>query len=199
MTGSLALDVDRIRREAQRTIDAGPVRSAYGPDIERVISVLNNVVAAEVVGWLRCTRQAILAHGTAPTPTSKLFEAQADRKMRHAVAVADRIVQLGGQPNFDPATLAQRARTDYSTADDAALRAMLEQNLLAARIVVPTYRQIAHWLGDRDPASRHLIESVLIDEKQNARDLTALLSASSNAPAPAPSPGRPLHRGTPDR
>ncbi|GAA2269101.1 MULTISPECIES: ferritin-like domain-containing protein [Kitasatospora] len=184
MTASLALDVDRIRREAQRTIDAGPVRSAYGPDIERVISVLNNVVAAEVVGWLRCTRQAILAQGTAPA--GALFEAQADRKMRHAVALADRIVQLGGQPNFDPATLAQRAQTDYSTADDAALRAMLEQNLLAARVVVPTYRQIAGWLGDHDPASRRLIESVLADEQQTAADLAALLETPAPPTAPAP-------------
>ncbi|MGK4579475.1 ferritin-like domain-containing protein [Kitasatospora sp. HPMI-4] len=187
MTHSLALDVDRIRREAQRTIDAGPVRSAYGPDIERVICVLNNVVAAEVVGWLRCTRQAILAHRSTPTPAGESFKTQADRRMRHAVALADRIVRLGGRPDFDPATLAQRSRTDYSTADDTELRAILEQNLLASRIAVATYRQVADWLGDHDPLSRRLIESVLADERRTAAELTALLGSPA-APAPRTSP-----------
>jgi len=177
MTDSLALDVDRIRKEALRTMAAGPVTSPYGLDTERVVSVLNDVVATEVVGWLRYTRHAISARSTDRSQVSTLFNAHADHEMQHAVRVAERIAELGGQPNFDPATLAQRAHTDYSVPDDAALKAMLEQNLLAARIVISAYQEIARWLGDRDPTTRRLIESVLAEEEENADALATLLAA----------------------
>ncbi|MGE7436391.1 ferritin-like domain-containing protein [Kitasatospora sp. NPDC001175] len=177
MSYGLALDVDRIRREALQTMSAGPATSGHGLDTERVVSVLNDVVAAEVVGWLRYTRHAISAQGADRSAVRALFDRHADQEMRHAVAVAERINQLGAQPNFDPATLAQRAHTDYSAPDDGELRGMLEQNLLAARIVVSTYQEVADWIGDRDPATRQLIESLLADEQENAEALAELLAA----------------------
>lgn len=176
MTDSLVLDVDRIRKEARQTMAAGPVTGAYGLDIERVVSVLNDVVATEVVSWLRYTRHSISARGIDRAQVSARFSTHADQAMQHAVHIAERIAQLGGQPNFDPATLAQRAHTDYSVPDDAALKAMIEQNLLAARIVISAYQEIARWLGDRDPATRRLIESVLADEEENAAALASLLT-----------------------
>lgn len=177
MTDSLALDVERIRREARQTMAAGPVTGTSSLDNERVISVLNDVVATEVVGWLRYTRHAISARGIGRAEVSDRFSDHADLEMQHAVGVAERIAQLGGQPNFDPATLAQRAHTGYTVPDDAALRTMLEQNLLATRIIVSTYQEIIRWLGDRDPVTRRLIETVLADEQRNADSLEALLAA----------------------
>ncbi|MFB7668517.1 ferritin-like domain-containing protein [Kitasatospora sp. NPDC056138] len=177
MSYGLALDVDRIRREALQTMSAGPATTRYGLDTERVVSVLNDVVAAEVVGWLRYTRHAGSAERVDRSVVSELFTRHAEREMSHAVATAERIGELGGQPNFDPATLAQRAHTDYAAPDDGELRAMLEQNLLAARIVVSTYQEIARWLGDRDPTTRRLVESVLEEEEQNAHALAELLDA----------------------
>ncbi|MDH6125007.1 ferritin-like domain-containing protein [Kitasatospora sp. GP82] len=178
MTDSLVLDVERIRKEARQTMAAGPVTGAYGLDTERVVSVLNDVVTTEVVGWLRYTRHAIKARGDAGTQVSELFTAHADKAMEHATAVAERIAQLGGRPNFAPSTLAQRAHTTYAAPEGAALTALLEQNLVAARTVIATYLEIARWLGDRDPTTRTLIESLARDEQQNVDALTALLRNS---------------------
>ncbi|MER8184666.1 ferritin-like domain-containing protein [Kitasatospora sp. NPDC094015] len=175
MSDSLALDVDRISKEALRTMAAGPATSGSGLDTERVVSVLNDVVATEVVAWLRYTRHAITARRIDRPEVSERFDLRAEQAMRHAEDTAGRIAALGGHANFDPEMLAQRAHTDYSVADDPAIRAMVEQNLQASGIVVDAYREIARWLGDRDPDSRRLVESVLADERDNARALTELL------------------------
>lgn len=176
MAESLVLDVDRIRKEARQTMAAGPVTGHYGVDADRVISVLHDVVATEVVGWLRSTRYAIATQRMQLPAVSAHFAGHADQEMRHAVAVAERIAELGGQPNFDPATLAQRAQTDYALPDEATLRLVLEQNLQASRIVVSSYREIAQWLGDHDPTTCRLIESLLADEETNEAGLAALLA-----------------------
>jgi bacterioferritin len=177
MSHGLALDVDRIRREALQTMSAGPATTRYGLDTERVVSVLNDVVATEVLGWLRSTRQALAIRGGNRSEVLALLDRYAEQEMRHAVAIAGRIKQLGAQPNFDPGTLAQRAHTDYSAPDDGELRGMLEQDLEAARIMVSTYREVADWLGDRDPTTRRLVESVLVDQRENADALAELLAA----------------------
>ncbi|WP_371494138.1 ferritin-like domain-containing protein [Kitasatospora sp. NBC_00374] len=176
MGESLALDVERISKEALRTMAAGPAAGASGLDRERVVSVLNDVVATEVVGWLRYTRHAITARRIDRPEVSELFDLRAEQAMRHATAVAERITRLGGRPAFDPDTLAQRAHTDYSVADDPAIRQMLEQNVQASEIAVAAYREITRWLGDRDGDSRRLMESLVADELQYGRALGALLT-----------------------
>lgn len=176
MSESLALDVERIRREARQTMAAGPVTSGQGMDTERLISVLNDVVSAEVVGWLRDTRHAVATKDIDHPAVSARLSTHADGEMRHAVKLAERIVELGGRPNFDPATLAQRRQTDYSVPDSAELRVMLEESLEATLIVISAQQEIVQWLGDRDPDSRRLIESVLADEERNADALTSLLA-----------------------
>ncbi|MCU7825857.1 ferritin-like domain-containing protein [Kitasatospora sp. DSM 101779] len=176
MADSFAVDVTRISREALRTMAAEPDTAPH-LDEERAISVLNDVIATEVVGWLRYTRDALAAAGGDPEAAraAALLTAQADQGMRHAVAVAERITVLGGRPNFDPDTLAQRAHTDYSVPADAALTATLDRNLRAERIVLATYREIADWFGDRDPDSRDLLHALAADVRRNAEALEDLL------------------------
>ncbi|MEV6208477.1 ferritin-like domain-containing protein [Kitasatospora sp. NPDC051914] len=178
MADSFAVDVTRISREAHRTMAAEP-GTAPRLDEERAISVLNDVVATEVVGWLRYTRDALAAGGGGKQAVraAALLNAHAEQGMRHAVAVAERIAALGGRPNFDPNTLAQRAHTDYSVPADSALTATLARNLRAERIVVATYRDIAEWFGERDTESRALMESLAADVQRNAAALEALLGA----------------------
>ncbi|WP_405014324.1 ferritin-like domain-containing protein [Kitasatospora sp. NBC_01539] len=182
MADSFAVDVTRISREAHRTM---AVDAADAPrlDEERVISVLNDVVATEVVGWLRYTRDAVAARGAGDTRAAALLSDRAERGMRHAVSAADRIVELGGHANFDPDTLAQRAHTDYSVPGGAALHATIARNLRAEHIVLASYEEIAGWLGERDPASRTLLESLAEDVRATTDALAALLGDRSVPPA----------------
>ncbi|MFD9126812.1 ferritin-like domain-containing protein [Kitasatospora sp. NPDC059571] len=171
-----AVDVTRISREAHRTMAAELTD-------ERVVSVLNDVIATEVVGWLRRTRDALAVRGAGDREVADLFTDHAEQGMQHAVAVAERIAALGGRPNFDPDTLAQRAHTDYSVPAGAELTAMVERALHADRIVVSSYREIAGWLGDRDPGTRRLVESLADDVGRSADALAALLAARARRPS----------------
>ncbi|AXI76347.1 ferritin-like domain-containing protein [Peterkaempfera bronchialis] len=175
MSDTFVLDVTRIRDEARQKMAAGPVTGTYGLDKNRVIGILNDVVATEVVCWLRYTRHAISATGIDRAQVSAEFTEHAAEEMNHAVRAAERVSQLGGNPDFDPATLVQRAHTDYTAPADNDLKAMLENNLLAERIVISSYQEIIRWLGEQDPTTRRLMESILEEEEEHADDLIDLL------------------------
>ncbi|GGO94114.1 ferritin-like domain-containing protein [Wenjunlia tyrosinilytica] len=175
MTDDFVLDVTRIREEARQKMEAGAVTDTYGLDKHRVIGVLNEVIATEVVCWLRYTRHAISATGIDRAQVSQEFTEHAAEEMQHALMAAERISQLGGAPDFDPTTLAQRAHTDYTTPSDEDLRTMLENNLLAERIAISTYQEIIRWLGDHDPTTRRMMETILEQEEEHADDIIDLL------------------------
>jgi bacterioferritin len=179
MADNFVLDVTKIRDEARRKMEEGPVTDTYGADKERVISLLNDVVATEVVCWLRYTRHAVSAIGIDRAQVAAEFKEHAKEEMDHALRAADRITQLGGEPDFDPATLAARAHTEYQTAADDDLGEMLRQNLVAERIVIQSYQEIIRWLGDKDPTTRRLMEDILEEEEEHADDLVDLLGMQS--------------------
>jgi bacterioferritin len=175
MSDSFVLDVTRIREEAQRKMEAGPVTGSYGLDKDRVIAILNDVIATEVVCWLRYTRHAISAVGIDRAQVSAEFTEHAAAEMQHAMRAAERVSQLGGDPDFDPATLVERAHTDYTAPARDDLKVMLENNLLAERIVISSYQEIIRWMGDHDPTTRRLMESILEEEEEHADDIMDLL------------------------
>jgi bacterioferritin len=175
--GSFSADITAIRDRARQKMDQGPVTGSYGKNPEDVISVLNEVVATEVVCWMRYTRHAISATGINRAQVAGEFTEHAESERNHAMRAAERISQLGGEPDFDPATIAARAHTTYETFADDDLEGMLRDNLAAERIVITTYLEIVRWLGDDDPTTRRLIEDILAEEEEHADDIIDLLGA----------------------
>jgi bacterioferritin len=148
-------------------------------DRTTVIGVLGDVVATEIVCWLRYSRHASSASGIHPGHVSAEFSSHAEDELRHAVRVAERVSQLGGEPDFDPKTLTSRVQTAYETPEDGAdLAGMLRENLAAERAAICTYREILHWLGDGDVVTRRLLESLLAEKEERADDLRGLLASS---------------------
>ncbi|MCW2944523.1 MAG: bacterioferritin [Actinoallomurus sp.] len=172
---SFAIDVAAIRDRARQKMDQGPVTESYGRDPKEVIAVLNDVVATEIVCWMRYSRHAISASGINRAQVAAEFTEHADQERDHAMRAAERISQLGGEPDFDPATLAQRAHTTYETFADDDLEGMLKENLVAERIVIESYQEIIRWLGDGDVTTRRLLEVILAEEEEHADDILDLL------------------------
>lgn len=169
-----ALDLDHIRTQARRHIEAGPVTEAYGGDVARVIDVLNEVLATELVCVLRYKRHYYTTRGVSGQAVGAEFLQHAEDEQRHADLAAERISQLGGEPDFNPAVLARRSHTEYSPVTD--LGDMIREDLVAERIAIVTYSEIARWLGDADPTTRRLIEQLLAEEEEHAEDLRNLLA-----------------------
>ncbi len=174
MSNQFAIDVTRIREEARKNITQGPVTAANNVDLKRLIEVLNQVVATEMVCYLRYAQNAIVAQGIHREQVAAMFREHADEELDHFKRVSDRINQLGGSPDMDPATLIARSHTEYTTPEDTDLQGMIRENFVAERIVIETYTEIVRWIGEGDPTSRRLIETILEEEEEHADELNDL-------------------------
>lgn len=166
-------DIETIRRRAREHLEQGPITEAYGADRERVIEVLNTVLATELVCVLRYKRHYFTATGANASNAAAEFLQHATEEQDHADEVAMRIVQLQGSPNFDPAGLSERSHAEYDASED--LPGMIREDLVAERIAIQSYQEIARWLGDGDPTTRTMIERILAVEEEHADDLLSLL------------------------
>jgi bacterioferritin len=166
-------DVETLRRNARQHLDKGPITDAYGADLERVISVLNEVLATELVCVLRYKRHYYTAKGINSGPVAQEFLQHATEEQGHADLAAARIVQLQGEPDFNPATLVERSHAEYATGTD--LVSMIKEDLVAERVAIASYQEIIRWLGDTDTTTRRMIETILAVEEEHADDLINLL------------------------
>jgi bacterioferritin len=166
-------DVETLRRQAREHIDDGPITDAYGADRERVISVLNEVLATEIVCYLRYKRHYFTATGLNATNAAAEFLQHANEEQQHADMAATRITQLQGEPDFNPDILTSRSHAEYVEGSD--LIEMVKEDLVAERIAIASYSEIVRWLGNNDPTTRRMIEQILEVEEEHADDLMNLL------------------------
>jgi bacterioferritin len=166
-------DIETIRARARDHIEQGPITESYGADRKRVIDVLNQVLATELVCVLRYKRHYYTATGINSGPVADEFLEHANEEQQHADMVAHRIVQLGGDPDFSPEGLATRAHSEYDASSD--LLQMVREDLVAERVAIASYQEIVRWLGDGDPTSRRVIEEILEKEEEHADDLLTIL------------------------
>ena len=170
-------DVNEIRRRARKNIEKGAVTAGYKADVKRVVAVLNEVLATELVCVLRYKRHYFTASGINAQGVADEFLQHANEEQGHADSVAARIVQLDGSPNFNPEGLATRSHSQYD--EKASLVDMIREDLIAERIAIETYSEIVRWLGNDDPTTRQLIESILKVEEEHADDMKTLLEEMS--------------------
>ena len=167
-------DVKELRQRARQHIEQGPVTEGYKADREKVIAVLNEVLATELVCVLRYKRHYYMASGINAEPVAKEFLQHAREEQIHADRVAERITQLQGEPNFDPTGLATRSHSEYVAGNS--LTEMIREDLIAERIAVESYSEIIRWLGNDDPTTRNLIEDLLKKEEEHADELSNMLA-----------------------
>lgn len=170
----LELDTEALDR-ARKDLDDGAVTPSYGPWREQIVKLLNDSLATELVCVLRYKRHHFTAKGMASPKIAEEFLVHANEEAAHGDRLAERIVQLGGKPDFSPDTLLQRSHADYDESSD--LKAMVRANLVAERIAVEAYRQMIVLVGDKDPTTRRLLEDILKDEEEHADELADLLES----------------------
>lgn len=167
-------DLDEIKNLAKQSINAGSVTQDYPLDIEEACQLLNSALATEIMCVLRYRHHQIIAKGIARPQVAAEFQEHAADEERHMMMIAERINQLGGNPDFNPATVSQRTATEYGEGRD--LFKLIEENLIAERIAIMVYRQLIEWFGSNDPTTRRMLEEILKDEEDHADDLSDLLS-----------------------
>lgn len=166
-------DVQTLRDKARSDIMSGPVTASYGTDVNKVIELLNIALATELVCVLRYRQHSFAAKGLDSEPVAAEFMEHSNEEQDHADQIAERIAQLGGDPEMDPSKIAGRGHSEYVTSHD--LTEMIRENLVAERIAIASYTEMINWIGEADPTTRRVLETVLAKEEEHADDMLTFL------------------------
>jgi len=166
-------DVAEIRKRARANVEDGAVTASYRADRDAVVKLLNEALATEIVCILRYKRHYYMASGIHAQTAAAEFLEHANTEQTHADRVAERIIQLGGEPDLNPDTLTSRSHAEY--VEGKTVTDMLRENLVAERIAVQSYTDFIRYLGDDDPTTRRLLEEILANEEEHADDLKTLM------------------------
>jgi bacterioferritin len=164
---------ETLRAQARKDVEEGPVTVSYPADRDVIVEQLNRALATEWVCVLRYMRHYYTVTGVYSEPIKAHFLEHAREEQAHAGKLAERIVQLGAEPDLNPATLTARSHAEYQTG--TSIEDMIRENLVAERIAVEAYRELIKFLGDRDPTTRVMIEGILAQEEEHADELRDLL------------------------
>lgn len=171
--GNGMTSIETLRARARDHLDGGAVTESYAADRDAVLRMLNAALATEIVCNLRYRRHFYMAMGMQSESVKAEFREHADQETQHADQIAERIVQLGGEPDFNPAGIAGRSHAEYVEGRD--LDEMIKEDLVAERIAIDSYREMIQYLGDRDPTTRRMMEEILAVEEEHAEDLSSIL------------------------
>jgi bacterioferritin len=167
--GRLALDEGALDA-AKRSLDQGAVTPSYGPWRQDIIDLLNGALATELVCILRYKRHHFTAKGLASPKIAEEFMVHALEETAHSDEIAERIVQLGGEPDYAPDRLTQHSHADYDDSTD--LKSMIRANLIAERVAIEAYTQMIAMIGDKDSTTRRMLEGILSQEQEHAEELS---------------------------
>ena len=166
-------DIQTLRERARKHIENGAVTEGYSADRETVVKLLNEALATEIVCVLRYKRHYFMASGIHAASAAAEFLEHANDEQGHADQIAQRIVQLQGEPNFSPEGLLMRSHAEY--VEGTTLVDMIQEDLVAERIAIDSYRDMINYFGNDDPTSRRMLEGILAVEEEHADDLVNLL------------------------
>ncbi len=176
-------DIETIRKRARTHIADGAITAGYKADRKQVIDLLNQALATEIVCVLRYKYHYYMASGIHAQSVAAEFLAHANEEQGHADRIAQRITQLEGAPDFAPAGLSTRAHSEYVEGSD--LVDMIKENLVAERIAIETYSEIIRYLGNDDPTTRRMLEEILANEEEHAKDMSTLMEELGHKGEPA--------------
>ncbi|MBC3467908.1 ferritin-like domain-containing protein [Pseudomonas sp. RW10S2] len=166
-------DINTLRQRARQHVEQGAVTEGYNADRQEIIRLLNESLATELVCTLRYKRHYFMASGIKASVAAEEFLEHANQESEHADKLAERIVQLGGEPDFNPDNLSKNSHAQYVAGKN--LKEMVLEDLVAERIAIDSYREIIQYIGDKDPTTRRIFEDILAQEEEHADDMSDLL------------------------
>jgi bacterioferritin len=171
--GNFLSDIQTLRSRARKHIEEGAVTASYSADRETILRLLNEALATELVCVLRYRRHYYMVEGTLAEAVKKEFMTHSKEEQGHADQIAERIVQLGGEPNFNPADMLARSHAEYIEGET--LKDMLTEDLIAERVAIESYTEMIAYLEGRDSTTRRMLEGILAVEEEHAEELSSML------------------------
>ena len=172
--GAFLSDIQTLRKRAREHLSEGAITPGYHADRDVVVKLLNEALATEIVCTLRYKRHYFMAKGIHSEAVATEFQEHAAEEQQHADQIAERITQLGGEPDFSPEGLATRSHAEY--VEGESLEDMIKEDLVAERIAIDSYREMIEYIGDKDTTTKRMLEGILAMEEEHADDLVGLLA-----------------------
>lgn len=166
-------DIETLRRRARKHILDGAVTPSYEGDLKTTIQLLQEALATEIVCVLRYKSHFYLADGIHAQSVAQEFLEHAADEQLHAEQLSERIKQLGGAPNWNPEGILTRSHAEFRNGET--LVELIQEDLIAERIAIDSYREMAQYFDQKDSSSRRLMEEILAKEEEHAQDLADLL------------------------
>ena len=166
-------DVQTLRNRARQHVENGAITEGYTADREQILDMLNKALATELLCTLRYKRHYYMASGNNAKDAAGEFLEHANQEAEHADKLAERIVQLGGEPDFNPDNISKNSHAEYVAG--STLKEMILEDLVAERIAIDSYRESIQFIGDKDPTTRRILEDILAQEEEHADDMSDLL------------------------
>lgn len=183
MQGDFVQNLSEIRRRARQHVEEGPVTPAYQSNRDVVLKLLNEALATEIVCTLRYRQHYYVANQMFAETVAAEFLQHAKEEQEHSDWIAERITQLGGNPDYNPQGLVSRSATEYMGGDTdkkESLITMIREDLVAERIAIETYTEMIRYIGEGDPTTRRLFERILEMEEEHADDLASMITHLGN-------------------
>jgi bacterioferritin len=174
MSNAQLTDITTLRERARHNVDQGAVTEGYTADREEILRLLNASLATELVCTLRYKRHYYMATGLKASTAADEFLEHANQELEHADKLAERITQLGGEPDFNPDNLSRNSHAQYVAGNT--LKEMVYEDLVAERIAIDSYREIIQYIGESDPTTRRIFEDILAQEEEHADDMADILA-----------------------
>jgi len=181
LSDTALIDIKSLRTRARRHIENGAVTETYRADKAHVVKLLNEALATELVCFLRYRRHYFMAVGINAETVAPEFLEHSNQELQHVDLLAARIVQLNGEPDFDPDVLSARSHAEYVPGRD--LIEMIKEDLIAERIAIESYGEMISYVGDKDSTTRRILESILAVEEEHADDMASFLTGLPPHPA----------------
>lgn len=172
MKSKFVIDIQSIRQQAKNNLKKGAITENYKLDLKTIHNMLNDALATEMICTLRYKQHYFKATEIGATIAAQEFLEHSNQEQQHADTIAERIIQLGGQPNFNPSEFASRAHASYMNCET--IQEMVKENLIAERIAIDIYREMIIFIADNDSTTRKMLEDILATEEEHADDLLDL-------------------------
>jgi bacterioferritin len=130
---------------------------------------------------LRYRRHHFMAKGLSSRAVADEFLQHSNEELGHADQIAERIVQLGGSPDWCPDSLSSRSHAEY--VEGNSLLDMIREDLVAERVAIDSYREFIEYLGENDSTTRRMLEEILRVEEDHANELSDFLDHAGDGPA----------------
>ena len=169
------VDIKKVKKDAMKSFFSGAVTSEYPLPLGQACELLNGALATEIMCMLRYRQHQVTVKGMAYPEIAAEFAEHAEEEEEHLLMIAKRIHQLGGAPDFNPASVAKNTVSEFGSA--STLEEMIQENLVAERVAIDVYRKLIQWFGDGDPTTRQMLETILQKEEEHAADLANYMTS----------------------